>query len=74
MSNVASTESWTAAERIRRFVAAVEQCAPSGDARMSADIAAWTSWAKQVADDLDPLAAGIDTLLRRYKEAAERAS
>lgn len=68
---VASTESWTAAERIRQLVATVERRATAGAAGISANIEAWTRWAKQVADDLDPLAAGIDALLRRYEEAAE---
>jgi hypothetical protein len=70
---VASTESWTVAERIRRLVAAVERRATSGDAGLLADVEAWTSWAKQVAEDLDPLGAGIDALLRRHEEAAEKA-
>jgi uncharacterized membrane protein YqiK len=70
---VASTESWTAAERIRQLVATVERRATADAAGMSANIEAWTRWARQVADDLDPLAAGIDALLRRYEEAAETA-
>ncbi|HUB14523.1 MAG TPA: hypothetical protein VMB34_21410 [Acetobacteraceae bacterium] len=71
---VASTESWTTAERIRQLVAAVERRATAGEGGIPADLAAWTSWAKQVADDLDPLGAGIDALLRRQEEAAETAS
>jgi hypothetical protein len=70
---LASSDSWTAAERIRQLVAAVEQRTIAGDAGMPADVAAWTRWAKQVADDLDPLGAGIDALLRRHHEAAEKA-
>jgi len=30
-----------------------------------------TTWAQQVADDLDPLGAGIDALLHRDEEAVE---
>ena len=70
---VASTEILAVAERIRRLVAAVERRATSGDAGLLADVEAWTSWAKQVAEDLDPLGAGIDALLRRHEEAAEKA-
>jgi hypothetical protein len=70
---VAITESWTAAERIRQLVAAVERGATVGDGGMSADVEAWTRWAKQVADDLDPLGAGINALLRRDDEAADKA-
>ncbi len=69
---VASTESWTLAERIRQLVAAVERRATAGEAGTPADVVAWTSWAKQVADDLDPLGSGIDALLRRQDEAAEK--
>jgi len=70
---IASTESWTAAERIRQLVAAIEQRVASGEAGVSANIEAWTRWAKQVADDLDPLGSGIDALLRRHGEVAETA-
>ena len=56
---VASSESWTEAERIRRLVAAVERRATAGDAGISADVAARTRWAQQVANDLDPLPASI---------------
>jgi hypothetical protein len=70
---VASTESWTTAERIRQLVAAVERHPTAGEGGMPADLAAWTSWAKQVADDLDPLGAGINALRRRQEEAAETA-
>jgi len=70
---VASTESWTTAERIRQLVAAVERRATAGGSGMPADVAAWTGWATQVADDLDPLGAGIEALLCRQEEAAETA-
>lgn len=70
---VASIESWTTAERIRQLVAAVEQRATVGDAGMPADVAAWTRWAQQVANQLDPLGTGIEALLRRHEEAAETA-
>ena len=70
---IACTESWTAAERIRQLVAAVERRATAGGSEMLADVAAWTGWATQVADDLDPLGAGIEALLRRHEQAAETA-
>ena len=40
---------------------------------MPADVVAWTCWATGVADDLDPLGAGVEALLRRQEEAAETA-
>jgi hypothetical protein len=70
---VASTEAWTAAERIRQLIAAVERRAASGEAGMSAGVEARTRWAKQVADGLDPFGAGVDALSRRHEEAAETA-
>jgi len=69
----APAEAWTAAERIRQLIAAVERRAASGEAGMSAGVEARTRWAKQVADGLDPFGAGVDALSRRHEEAAETA-
>ena len=70
---VASTTEWVQAERIWKLVAAVEQRAAIDEAADSGETAAWVAWAMRVADELDPLGGGLDTLLAKHREVAEKA-
>ena len=70
---VASTTEWVQAERIRKLVAAVEQRAAIDEAVDSGETAARVAWAMRVADELDPLGGGLDTLLAKHREVAEKA-
>lgn len=70
---VASTTEWAKAERIRKLVAAVERCAAMDEAADASETAAWVAWAMRVANELDPLAGGLNALLAKHRKVAEKA-
>lgn len=70
---VATTEAWTTAERIRHLVAEVERRVASTSTAASDEVQTWIAWATGVANDLDPLAAGLDKLLQKHQQVADAA-
>ena len=68
-----TTEAWTTAERIRHLVAEVERRVASTSTAASDEVQTWIAWATGVADDLDPLAAGLDKILQKHQQVADAA-
>jgi hypothetical protein len=64
---------WHAAQDIRRLVEEVRRRAQTSEAPDSEAALRWIEWASHVADDLDPLAGGIERLLQRDAGVAEEA-
>lgn len=70
---VATTEAWTTVGRIRHLVAEVQRRVASTSSAASDEVQTWIAWATGVADDLDPLAAGLDKLLQKHQQVADAA-
>jgi hypothetical protein len=69
-----SSDAWTKADSMRRFLAEVERRVRGGVGGASEAFEAWLCWAKSVSDDIDPLTDGLTSLLRRQEIAAEEAA
>lgn len=66
----ARADAWARAETVRRFVAEVERRARANGQTPSPELRRWLSWAEAHAERLDPLAQGVDALLRDQEAAA----
>jgi hypothetical protein len=65
-------EAWSRAEAVRRFVAEVERRARTEGGTPSPELLEWLVWARAHAERLDPLAQGVDALLRDQEAAASK--
>jgi hypothetical protein len=64
----ATADALDRATRIRKLIAEIERRATSGNEPVAKDMSAWIGWATQVADETDPLEAGMGKLLQTHDD------